>query len=84
MNLARQEIRQLKSAVEVAERRYQDEYIQSTLQIRSAYEQAEAVKSKCAQREAELAEELKRTKAEAEVLAKDMKLLKISRSLSQI
>ncbi|KAG2329105.1 hypothetical protein Bca52824_000285 [Brassica carinata] len=70
MNLARQEIRQLKSAVEVAERRYQDEYIQSTLQIRSAYEQAEAVKSKCAQREAELAEELKRTKAEAEVLRK--------------
>lgn len=65
MELARQEISQLKSAVEVAERRYQDEYIQSTLQIRSAYEQAEAVKSKCAQREAELAEELKRTEAEA-------------------
>ncbi|XP_056866122.1 interactor of constitutive active ROPs 5 isoform X2 [Raphanus sativus] len=65
MELARQEISQLKSAVEVAERRYQDEYIQSTLQIRSAYEQAEAVKTKCAQREAELAEELKRTEAEA-------------------
>ncbi|XP_022559814.1 interactor of constitutive active ROPs 5-like isoform X2 [Brassica napus] len=70
MELARQEISQLKSAVEVAERRYQDEYIQSTLQIRSAYEQAEAVKSKYSQREAELAEELKRTKAEAEVLRK--------------
>ncbi|RID46993.1 hypothetical protein BRARA_I03627 [Brassica rapa] len=70
MELARQEISQLKSAVEVAERRYQDEYIQSTLQIRSAYEQAEAVKTKYSQREAELAEELKRTKAEVEVLRK--------------
>lgn len=70
MELARQEISQLTSAVEVAERRYQDEYIQSTLQIRSAYEQAEAVKTKYSQREAELAEELKRTKAEAEVLRK--------------
>ncbi|KAG2329108.1 hypothetical protein Bca52824_000288 [Brassica carinata] len=62
--------KQLKSAVEVAERRYQDEYIQSTLQIRSAYEQAEAVKTKCAQREAELGEELKRIKDKAEVLRK--------------
>ncbi|KAJ0241582.1 Interactor of constitutive active ROPs 5 [Hirschfeldia incana] len=70
MELARQEISQLKSAVEVAERRYQDEYIQSTLQIRSAYEKVDEVKTKCAQREAELAEELKRTKAEAEVLRK--------------
>ncbi|KAF8091768.1 hypothetical protein N665_0436s0031 [Sinapis alba] len=72
MNLAKQEISQLKSAVEVAERRYQDEYIQSTLQIRNAYEQAEAVKSKYSQREAELAEELKRTKAE---VAEDFKKL---------
>ncbi|CAH8353131.1 unnamed protein product [Eruca vesicaria subsp. sativa] len=72
MNLARQEISELKSAVELAERRYQDEYIQSTLQIRSAYEQAEAVKLKYSQREAELAEELKRTQAEVEVLRKGL------------
>ncbi|KAJ4868136.1 hypothetical protein Rs2_50318 [Raphanus sativus] len=57
INAARHEISQLKSAVEVTERRYQEEYVQSTLQIRSAYE-----------REAELGEELKRTKGEREAL----------------
>ncbi|CAH8390729.1 unnamed protein product [Eruca vesicaria subsp. sativa] len=61
INVARHEISQLKSAVEVTERRYQEEYVQSTLQIRSAYEQVEAVKS-------ELGEELKRTKVEREAL----------------
>ncbi|KAF8101830.1 hypothetical protein N665_0201s0143 [Sinapis alba] len=64
INVARQEISQLKSAVEVTERRYHEEYIQSTLQIRSAYEQVEVVKSGYAQREAELDEELKKTRAE--------------------
>ncbi|CAE6076105.1 unnamed protein product [Arabidopsis arenosa] len=72
MNLARQEIIQLKSAVEAAETRYQEEYIQSTLQIRSAYEQTEAVKSRYSQREAELTEELKRTKDEIECLRKEL------------
>lgn len=72
MNLARNEIIQLKSAVELAETRYQEEYIQSTLQIRSAYEQTEAVKSRYSQREAELAEELEETKAETEVLRKGL------------
>ncbi|KAJ0262197.1 Interactor of constitutive active ROPs 2 [Hirschfeldia incana] len=57
INAARHEISQLKSAVEATERRYQEEYVQSTLQIRSAYE-----------REAELGEELKRTKGEREAL----------------
>ncbi|CAG7880683.1 unnamed protein product [Brassica rapa] len=57
INAARDEISQLKSAVEVTERRYQEEYVQSTMQIRSAYE-----------REAELGEELKRTKGEREAL----------------
>lgn len=70
MSLARNEIIQLKSAVEAAETRYKEEYIQSTLQIRSAYEETEAVKSRYSQREAELAEELKRTKIETEVLRK--------------
>lgn len=68
INVARKEISQLKSAVEVTERRYHEEYIQSTLQIRTAYEQVEEVKSGYAQREAELGEELKRTKAERESL----------------
>ncbi|XP_010516954.1 PREDICTED: interactor of constitutive active ROPs 2, chloroplastic-like [Camelina sativa] len=68
INAAKQEISQLKSAVEVTERRYHEEYIQSTLQIRTAYEQVEVVKSGYAEREAELGEELKRTKAERESL----------------
>ncbi|KFK36598.1 hypothetical protein AALP_AA4G144500 [Arabis alpina] len=68
INVARNEISQLKSAVEVTERRYHEEYIQSTLQIRTAYEQVEVVKSGYAQREAELGEELKRIKAEREAL----------------
>uniref|UniRef100_A0A1J3IZG2 Interactor of constitutive active ROPs 5 n=1 Tax=Noccaea caerulescens TaxID=107243 RepID=A0A1J3IZG2_NOCCA len=72
MNLARKEIMQLKSALQAAETRYQEEYIQSTLQIRNAYEQTEAVKSRYSQREAELDQELKRTKAETEVLRKGL------------
>ncbi|KAL1210009.1 Interactor of constitutive active ROPs 2 [Cardamine amara subsp. amara] len=68
INVARHEISQLKAAVEVTERRYHEEYIQSTLQIRSAYEQVEVVKSGYAQREDELGEELKRTKTERECL----------------
>ncbi|KAL1195814.1 Interactor of constitutive active ROPs 5 [Cardamine amara subsp. amara] len=72
MNLARNEIIQLKSAVEVADTRYQEEYIQSTLQIRSAFEQTEVVKASYSLREVELAEELKRTKAETEDLRKQL------------
>ncbi|CAF2095046.1 unnamed protein product [Brassica napus] len=68
MNAAREEISQLKNAVEVTERRYHEEYIQSTLQIRSAYEQVEVVKSGYAEKEAEFEEELKRIKAEREAL----------------
>ncbi|KAL1209907.1 Interactor of constitutive active ROPs 2 [Cardamine amara subsp. amara] len=68
INVARHEISQLKAAVEVNERRYHEEYIQSMLQIRSAYEQVEVVKSGYAQREDELGEELKITKSERESL----------------
>ncbi|CAN8287408.1 unnamed protein product [Cochlearia groenlandica] len=68
INVARNEIIQLKSAVEVTEKRYQEEYIQSTLQIRNAYEQAEVVKSEHTKREAELEEEIQRTEAEREAL----------------
>ncbi|CAN8254645.1 unnamed protein product [Cochlearia groenlandica] len=63
-------INRLKSAVEEAETRYKEEYIQSTLQIRSAYDETEAVKSRYWQREAELVEELKRNRAETEDLKK--------------
>ncbi|KAK7267624.1 hypothetical protein RIF29_20302 [Crotalaria pallida] len=65
---AKSEVGQLKSALEVAEVRYQQEYIQSTLQIRSAYEQLEHTKSESSQRQAELYEELKRAGANIEGL----------------
>ncbi|XP_019428539.1 PREDICTED: interactor of constitutive active ROPs 2, chloroplastic-like isoform X2 [Lupinus angustifolius] len=66
------EVGQLKSALEVAEVRYQQEYIQSTLQIRSAYEQLEHTKSESSLRQAELYEELKRAGANIEELKKTL------------
>ncbi|XP_057424832.1 interactor of constitutive active ROPs 2, chloroplastic [Lotus japonicus] len=65
---AKFEAGELKSALEVAEVRYQDEYIQSTLQIRSAFEQLERAKSESFQKQAELYEELKTAKADIEEL----------------
>ncbi|KAK7279381.1 hypothetical protein RJT34_24432 [Clitoria ternatea] len=65
---AKSEAAQLKSALDAAEVRYQEEYIQSTLQIRSAFEQMERVKSETCQRQGELHEELKRAKADIEEL----------------
>jgi len=59
---------QLKSALDAAEVRYQNEYIQSTLQIRSAFERLENTKSESYQRQAELYEELKKSKADIEEL----------------
>ncbi|KAK3016645.1 hypothetical protein RJ639_006740 [Escallonia herrerae] len=77
------EVGQLRSALELAERRYQEEYIQSTLQIRSAYELAEHTKSESCQREAELEAKLRVAKAEVEelkekLLDKETKLQSIS------
>lgn len=66
------EVGQLKSALEAAEVRYQEEYIQSTLQIRSAYEEVDSAKSESSQREAELTAELKKTKAHIEELRAQM------------
>ncbi|KAK2977595.1 hypothetical protein RJ640_007231, partial [Escallonia rubra] len=66
------EVGQLRSALELAERRYQEEYIQSTLQIRSAYELAERTKSESCQREAELEAKLRVAKAEVEELKKKL------------
>ncbi|KAM3340302.1 interactor of constitutive active ROPs 2, chloroplastic isoform X1 [Capsicum galapagoense] len=62
------EVSQLRSALEVSERRYQEEYIQSTLQIRSAYELVEQSKSESIQREAEWEAKFKATKADLEEL----------------
>lgn len=68
VNSLKSEVGQLKSALEAAEVRYQEEYIQSTLQIRSAYEEVDNAKSESSQREAELTAELKKTKAHIEEL----------------
>ncbi|OMO73494.1 Ribosomal protein S23, eukaryotic/archaeal [Corchorus olitorius] len=68
LNFAKLEVGQLRSALDAAEVRYQEEYIRSTLQIRSAYEQVESIRTQSCQREAELEAELKKTKADIEEL----------------
>ncbi|RZB72434.1 interactor of constitutive active ROPs 2, chloroplastic-like isoform X2 [Glycine soja] len=65
---AKSEATQLKSALDVSEVRYQEEYIRSTLQIRSAFEQLEHAKSESSRRQGELNEELKRARADIEEL----------------
>ncbi|KAK8485203.1 hypothetical protein V6N11_028210 [Hibiscus sabdariffa] len=72
LNFAKLEIGQLRSSLDAAEGRYQEEYIKSTLQIRSAYEQVECIKMESSQREAELEAELKRTKADVEELRSNL------------
>ncbi|XVF76503.1 hypothetical protein PTKIN_Ptkin13bG0271400 [Pterospermum kingtungense] len=68
LNFAKLEVGQLRSELDAAEVRYQEEYIRSTLQIRSAYEQVESIRTQSCQREAELEAELKRAKADVEEL----------------
>ncbi|XWS55777.1 hypothetical protein CRYUN_Cryun09bG0029800 [Craigia yunnanensis] len=72
LNFAKLEVGQLRSALDAAEVRYQEEYIRSTLQIRSAYEQVECIRTQSCQREAELEAELKRTKANVEELRENL------------
>ncbi|KAG2397633.1 Interactor of constitutive active ROPs 3 ROP-interactive partner 5 [Vigna angularis] len=62
------EVGRLQYAVETAETKYQEEKIQSTVQIRSAYELVEQIKSETGKREGELEAELKRKKADIEEL----------------
>ncbi|KAM7254961.1 hypothetical protein ACFE04_020202 [Oxalis oulophora] len=62
LNLAKLEISQLKSALDEAEMRYQEEYIQSTMKIRSAYEEVERTKSEWLNKDAESETELKSAK----------------------
>ncbi|KAF1002779.1 interactor of constitutive active ROPs 2, chloroplastic [Apium graveolens] len=68
LNHVKSEVGQLRSALEAAERRYQEEYIQSTLQIRSAYEVAEHTKLESRKREAELEANLNSAKSDVEEL----------------
>ncbi|CAI0472404.1 unnamed protein product [Linum tenue] len=66
------EVGQLKAALEASEARYQVEYIQSTLEIRSAYEQAEKTKQESVEREADLEAELEKAKDKNEGLRSKM------------
>lgn len=68
LNNVKSEVGQLRSALEAAERRYQEEYIQSTLQIRSAYEVVEHTKLESREREAELVANLNSAKSDVEEL----------------
>ncbi|XP_031110611.1 interactor of constitutive active ROPs 2, chloroplastic [Ipomoea triloba] len=68
LNTLEAEANQLRAALEEAERRNQEEYIQSTLQIRSAYELMERTKSESFQKETELEAKLKMARADVEAL----------------
>ncbi|KAL0316261.1 UNVERIFIED_CONTAM: Interactor of constitutive active ROPs 2, chloroplastic [Sesamum radiatum] len=68
LNNLKKESNQLRDALEAAERRYQDQSLDSTLQIRNAYELVEHAKSESCQREAELEANLKEYSAEVEEL----------------
>lgn len=62
------EVARLRSALEIAESKYHEEQIRSTVQIRSAYELVEQIKSGSSLREAALEAELKKKKADVEEL----------------
>lgn len=68
LNCARSEVERLKVALDSADKRYQEEYIQSTFQIRSAYELFERTKSESSVREAELESKLKNAEEEIKAL----------------
>ncbi|KAE8721884.1 40S ribosomal protein S23-like [Hibiscus syriacus] len=72
LNFAKLEIGQLRSALDATDVRYQEEYIKSTLQTRSAYEQLECIKMESSRREAKLEAELKRTKADIEEMRSNL------------
>ncbi|CAK9163996.1 unnamed protein product [Ilex paraguariensis] len=62
------EVQRLRSALEANEIRYHEEKTQSTVQIRSAYEIVEQIKSTSSLREGELEAELKKSKVDIEEL----------------
>lgn len=62
------EVEQLRSALEAAETRFKDEHTQNALQLKSAYELVEQIKSSSGAREAKLESELMKSRAEIEEL----------------
>lgn len=73
LNCVRSEMCQLRLALDVADERYQDEYLRSTLQIRSSYEEVESVKSESLRKEAAFEAELTQAKAQIEQLRTHLK-----------
>ncbi|XP_010244974.1 PREDICTED: interactor of constitutive active ROPs 2, chloroplastic-like [Nelumbo nucifera] len=83
LNSLKLEVGQLKSALEAAEIRHQEEHIHSTMQIQIAYELVEKTKSEFSLKEAELEAELKKSKAiieelKARLMDKETELQSIS------
>ncbi|XP_076896901.1 interactor of constitutive active ROPs 3-like [Bidens hawaiensis] len=77
------EVEKLRAELEGAEKRYQEEYIQSTLQIRGAYELVEQTKAELLQKVSILETNLEDLRAQLEdlkvkVVEKEEKLLKMS------
>ncbi|XP_042512196.1 interactor of constitutive active ROPs 2, chloroplastic-like [Macadamia integrifolia] len=68
LSSANVEVGQLKAALETAETRYQEGQIRWTMQIQSAYELVEQMKSQSCHREAELEAELRKTMGDIEEL----------------
>ncbi|XP_062081991.1 interactor of constitutive active ROPs 3 [Humulus lupulus] len=64
----RSEVGRLRSVLETSEARYSEEQIRSTVQITSAYELMEQIKSGSSLKEAKLESELKKTKVDIEEL----------------
>ncbi|XP_057779012.1 interactor of constitutive active ROPs 2, chloroplastic-like [Salvia miltiorrhiza] len=68
LNALKGEMDELRSALADAERRYRDEYIQSTMQIRNAYQLVELTRSESSEKEAQLDAKLRESRAEVEEL----------------
>ncbi|KAJ0084430.1 hypothetical protein Patl1_30776 [Pistacia atlantica] len=62
------EVERLRTALEISETKFHEEQIQSTVQIKSAYELVDQIKSRTGLREAELEAELEKTKSDIEEL----------------
>ncbi|XP_042049906.1 interactor of constitutive active ROPs 2, chloroplastic-like [Salvia splendens] len=64
LNTLKSEVDELRSALGDAERRYRDEYIQSMMQIRDAYQLVELTRSESSEKEAQLEAKLRESREE--------------------
>lgn len=89
LNSVKMEVEKLQVELEGAEKRYQEEYIQSTLQIRSAYELVEQTKTESCEKVSILEANLEELKAEledlkAKLVEKEEKLQNISEEYTNL